>query len=380
MRFTVSPASFADAVKAVSKVISKKPTMPVLSNILLRPGEAADELLLTGCDGDNTLTVCMKVDDGEDLHPMLLPADMVSKALGAVGQLPVTVEVEKNGEVLLSDFMGEYRFMGSADVAGFPQAPVVEGAELIIPALPLADLLSSAMRFTASDDLRPQMCGVLCEFGAQGTMTVAASDSKKLFCDTIGGVAVPSDTSVILPATVASILVGMATSGTEETVTVQTDGQRVLAGKGGSSIVARLTEGRFPRYQAVIPKNNDRVAELDRAQLIAAIDRAVIASNVATSQLKLSFDGVSTLHIESRDIDYSTSAKVRISTERQTNLGAQMAVGIRGTFLLDILKNAFRGRSKVILKMSDPTKAILVKENEESERTALIMPMQLTDF
>ena len=40
-------------------------------------------------------------------------------------------------------------------------------------------------------------------------------------------------------------------------------------------------------------------------------------------------------------------------------------VGIRGTFLLDVLKNAFRGRSKVIIKMSDPAKAILIKENEE---------------
>ena len=52
-------------------------------------------------------------------------------------------------------------------------------------------------------------------------------------------------------------------------------------------LVCRLIEGKYPNYDAVIPKENPNVLEIDRNQLLQATKRASIFSSKSTHQIKL---------------------------------------------------------------------------------------------
>lgn len=378
MKFTVLPLHLKAAFKAMGSVLLKNPGMPVLSNILVKP-LSETQLTFTASDGDNTVSVPVEVEDAVDVSPFLLPSYNLGQFIANLGEWPVTFETVKN-ELCVSDVFGEFKFIIETDASAFPQMPEVTGdAAYPVPAAALIDAASVALHFVGNDDLRPQMSGVCFSFRKGQGLVVAASDSKRLFCDVVPGIAVDADSSVIVPKTVIKALASLVSAADDAQVVVSFSDKIIRFQQDDVVIVGRLIDGRYPRFEAIIPKNNDRVAVISRATLVSAVNRASIAADAATGQIKLDFDGAGSLQISARDVSFSTSSSVRISTESQTNLDGGLALGLRGSYLLDIL-STLKSSDKVSVMMSDAVRAVLVKPSADSSRTMLVMPMQLTSF
>lgn len=378
MKFTVLPLHLKAAYKAMGSVLLKNPTLPVLSNILVKP-LSDTQLSFVASDGDNTVSVPLDVEDASGVEPFLLPSYNLGQFIANLGEWPVTFETDKK-ELCVSDVFGEFKFVIETDASAFPQMPEVTGLDAYpVPAASLIDTASVALHFVGNDDWRPQMNGVCFSFRKGQGLVIAASDSKRLFCDTVPGVTVSSDASVIVPKTVINAVTSLISAAGDAQVVVSFSDKIIRFQQDNIVIVGRLIEGKYPRFDAIIPKNNNRVAVLSRSMVISAVKRAVIAANATTGQIKLNFDGASSLQISARDLDFSTSASVRISTDSQVNLDGGLALGMRGSYLLDIL-STLRSSDQVTVMMSDAVRAVLVKPSADSSRTMLIMPMQLVDF
>lgn len=378
MRFTVLPLQLKSAFKAMGSVLLKNPSMPVLANILVKP-LSDTSLSFTASDGDNTVSVPLAIEDAADVQPFLLPAHNLGQFIANLGEWPVTFEVD-GSELCVSDFFGEFRFVIDLDVSAFPVVSSVGTDDAyVIPACPLIDAASIALRFVGDDSLRPQMCGVCFSFRKGIGLVLAASDSKRLFSDTISDVSVDADESVIVPKTVINAVASLLTVTDGATVLVSFSDKVITFRQDDIIIVGRLIDGKYPRFDAIIPKNNNRIAIVSRQLLISGVKRAAIAANIATGQIKMSFDGLSSIQISARDIDYSTSSSVRIDTISQTSLEGGLALGIKGAYLLDVL-STLRSSDQVTIMMSDPTRAVLVKPSADSQRIALVMPMQLVNY
>lgn len=378
MKFTVQPSDLKAAFAAVKSVVPGKPSMPVLENVLLLPvGEG--EVSLTATDIDNTIVVKMRVEDAEAVVPFLIPAARLGDFIGnAMGEWPVMVETDDD-EIVFSDGFGDFRFFGSANTKEFPltsQISTEKGTAVQVDAAALLDVVSAASRFTGKDELRPVMSGVCLDFRADG-LHVAASDSKVLFADVIHGVSVDTEKVIIVNTSVVTALVshGVASG----MLDVSFDGRQVCFRQDGILIQGRLIDGKYPRFESVIPKNNNRTAVIGRQALSAAVKRVSISANKTTNQVRMRFSGTTSLTLEASDIDFSLHSQFTMQGVPQENFPGEHLTAVRAGFLLSVLASFPKDVTEIVMLLGDPTRAMLIKSSVDSERICLVMPMQVLE-
>jgi DNA polymerase-3 subunit beta len=140
-------------------------------------------------------------------------------------------------------------------------------------------------------------------------------------------------------------------------------------------LVCRLIDGKYPNYEAVIPKENPNVLTVDRQQFLSSIKRVSIFSNKTTHQIKLRLVG-SELSLFAEDIDFSNESNERLTCNYD---GDDMEIGFNSRFLLEMLSNL--DTPEVKLSMSEPSRAGILtpvlKDNESEDVLMLVMPVML---
>ena len=140
-------------------------------------------------------------------------------------------------------------------------------------------------------------------------------------------------------------------------------------------LVCRLIDGKYPNYEAVIPKENPNKLVIGRNQFLNSVKRVSIFSNKTTHQIRLKIAGAE-LHISAEDIDYSNKADERLTCDYQ---GDDMQIRFNSRFLTEMLGNL--GSEDVSLEMSLPNRAGILTpidgQDEGEETIMLVMPVML---
>ena len=385
MRFTTSPIDLKAAFAAVKSALSSNSAMPVYDNLLFRPASDGQSFSVVASDGDMTIEDPLPVVEADGLVPFLIPAARFGDYIRSLASdFPLTFKVSDR-EVVIEDIFcegcdaGAFSLHSAFQVSEFPaQRPLADGyKEFTIPSETLCDALSIAPKYCANDDVRPVMNGVYADF-QKSRVTVVSSNGSKLFREHISipdtGLAEQENYGVILTRKLAAII--SSTIDRTKDFTISCDGKGVCVKQGGILVHARCIEGKFPRYEVVIPRNNNRVVVINRKLLLNALRRVLIAADNSTGCVALTFDGDGRLKIEARDIDFDTKAHVSIPTDSQRD--SAIRIGFRGTYLIDVL-DSFRKDNEVTISMLDASRAVNVTPGEGDNRLLLIMPMQLQD-
>ena len=140
-------------------------------------------------------------------------------------------------------------------------------------------------------------------------------------------------------------------------------------------LVCRLIDGKYPNYEAVIPKENPNVLTIDRSQLLSSIKRVSIFSNKTTHQIKLKLAG-SELSLFAEDIDFANEASERLTCNYD---GDDLEIGFNSRFLMEMLNNL--DSDEIKLSMSEPSRAGIltpaIPSNEHEDILMLVMPVML---
>jgi len=115
---------------------------------------------------------------------------------------------------------------------------------------------------------------------------------------------------------------------------------------------------------------------IDRQSFISAVRRVSIFSSQASSLIKLSLSE-NQLTLSAQDIDFSTSARESIPCQYA---GADLNIGFKATFLLDILNNFTS--EEITVALADPSRAGVLEpvgQQEGENLLMLLMPMMLND-
>lgn len=380
MKFVVLPSALAAAYSAVKSVVSSKALLPIRENVLFRPSEDGSSFTLTGSDDDTTITVSMPIEEGSDLFPFLLSGTYLGELIGSLGDWPVDVEIASNGQLSISDMMGSFQSVCGLNVAEYPTFPQREEiCNFTVNAGVLIRGMADASLYTEPDKkdaIRPIMTNVCLEAYDDGSVIVVASDSKQLFSNRYDCIdSVSESCSILVKPRVIKSVAAMFACGTDDILHISYTGKSVSFSQGASTLVTTVMEGKFPRWKAVLPKNNDRMAVVDIELLRAAINRVRHSADL-TQGIRLTFDGQCQLAVEAQNIDFSLSAKVTVETDSQTNMPHGAAYGVSYTRLLTIL-SSFKGQKNVTFQCGEPARAVLLRENPVGEMTALFMPMQI---
>ena len=375
MKFQVLSSELLSHLTSISRVLNSKNAIPILDNFLFNI--ETDKLVITASDGDTTMVTSVALQSVEGTGALVVSPKNLLEPLKEMPQQEISVEVdEENLEIFVTYESGKFNFI-AGDAKDYPtQKPLNSDAQAFtIPAQALLAGIQNTFFATADDDLRPVMNGIFFDI-REDQLIFVASDSKKLVRLINKAVKPGFTANFILPKKPANILKNViAKDAADATVTFDSKSARITV--GDYSVSCRLIDGRFPRYESVIPKNNVNKVTIERQTLINVLRRVAVFANAATNQVK--FDLTNDLiTVSAQDIDFSVSATERVSCSYS---GVAMAIGFRASFLVEILNTITS--DEVEIQLSDHARAALIvpiDNNEEEDLLMLIMPMMLTDF
>ena len=235
--------------------------------------------------------------------------------------------------------------------------------------------MKSSPRFaTGNDELRPVMSGVFFEIGKTHTNFVA-TDAHKLVRYRRNDVKASKPANFIMPKKPLTLLKNLLSS-INAPVTMQYTGTNAHFEIDNVTLICRLVDGKYPNYDAVIPKENPNTLNIDRVNFLNSIRRISIFSNKTTHQVRFKIAG-SELNISAEDLDFSNEANERLTCNYN---GDDIEIGFNSRFIIEMLNNL--ETSQVQLEMSTSNRAglFLPAENEENEDLLmLVMPVMLNN-
>ena len=373
MKFIVSSLKLLKNLQALSGVIGSKNTLPILDDFLFQLTE--NELKITTSDLDVTMAVSMVPDMVEGIGEVTIPARLLLEIMKNFPDVPITISVDNNNlSVELIAGEGRYKLAGHKSDE-FPQLPVMADTLVWeIPADVLAKGFEKTVFATGMDEIRPIMSGVLMEM-TENYLTFVATDAHKLVRYRRMDVKSDVVASFIMPKKpinqLKSILAGLA----DEPVRIEFNKTNASFVFGDYVLVCRLIEGRYPNYEAVIPKNNPNQLTIDRQTFLSAIRRVAVFSSKATHQVRFRITGQEIM-LTAEDIDFYNEAKERLTC---SYTGDDMEIGFNSRFFQDMLGNF--DSNEVKLEMSAPNRAGILtpvdNENESEDLLMLLMPVML---
>lgn len=372
MKFIVSSNYLLKQLQILGGVINNSNTLPILDNFLFDLKN--DELTVSASDLETTMSAKLKVESDSE-GKIAVPAKLLLETLKTFPEQPLTFVVEDNNTIELSSNHGKYA-LAYADGEEFPNPVELEDPSSTVVE---ADILSSAISKTifasGNDDLRPVMSGVFFQFTEDG-LTFVATDAHKLVKYSREDIKANQAAEFIMPKKPLNLLKGIL-AGSESEVLIEYNDSNAKFTFDETQLICRLIDGKYPNYEAVIPKENPNKLTIERNQFLSSVRRVSIFSNKTTHQVRLKIAGAE-LNISAEDVDYSNKAEERLTCSYQ---GDDMQIGFNSRFLIEMLGNL--AADEVMLEMSLPNRAGIltpVDGLDPGEKiTMLVMPVMLNN-
>ncbi|WP_438962757.1 DNA polymerase III subunit beta [Nonlabens sp.] len=369
MKFIVSSSYLQKHLQMLGGVINSNNTLPILDNFLLEL--KGKELKVSASDMETTMLTALEVDSDDD-GSIAIPAKLLLDTLKTFPEQPLTFSADNNIMTVSHD-------KGSSEIACSNGADFPKAVSLNDPSSTtiLGDTLATAINKTifaaGNDDLRPVMSGVFFQFSTE-SLTFVATDAHKLVRYRREDLAANETAEFIMPKKPLNLLKAML-QGSETEVLINYNESNAQFTFDSTSIICRLIDGKYPNYEAVIPKENPNKLVIARNQFLNSVRRVSIFSNKTTHQIRLKMAGAE-LNISAEDLDYSNKADERLTCDYQ---GDDMQIGFNSRFLIEMLNNL--NCEDVSLEMSMPNRAGILTPvdglDDGEQVTMLVMPVML---
>ena len=374
MNFIVSSSYLLKNLSSISGVITSNPVVPILENVLFEIENG--NLLITASDLQTSVMVELQVESKEN-GSVAIPAKILIDTLKNLPEQPVTFSIDENNyNIEINSDNGRYKLAGE-NSADFPKVPEIsDGYSFTVNANTLALAIGNTIFSTSTDELRPAMTGVFFRLSSNSCTFVSTDGHRlvKYIRTDISGDEVDHD--MIIPRKSLNLLKTIIPSDDKNDINIEFNASNAFFSNDNIKLVCRLIDERYPDYENVIPSDNSNLIEVDKSEILSSLKRISIYANKTTNQVRLKVSG-SEILISAEDLDFSNEANERISCEHD---GDDIEIGFNAKFLIEILSNIHS--DKVIFKLSEPNRAVLVLPEDiedEEDLTMLVMPVMLND-
>ncbi len=371
MKFIVTSTALLKQLQQLSGVLNSSNTLPILDNFLFEIKNK--ELTLSASDLETSMSTRMAI-EAKDEGIIAIPAKLLLDILKNLPEQPLTFSIDRKtlGIEIASDY-GKYKLTGQ-NGEDFPKAPGLQGASsFTMGSNALGRAINKTLFAAGNDDMRPVMSGVFFEIH-ENMVRFVATDAHKLVRYSRTDVGGGSAATFIVPRKPLNLLKGIVGSLSTD-VKIEYNENNALFSFDNIVLMCRLIEGKYPNYEAVIPKENPFKLTIDRADLQSSIRRVSIFANKTTHQVRLKMGG-SELNISAEDLDFSNEAQERLTC---TYVGDDMEIGFNSRFLSEMLTNL--DSENINIEMSAPNRAGILtqveSDNAAEDILMLVMPVML---
>jgi len=367
-RFSISKSVLQKELQKVSGVIALKSYVPVHANFLFEINE--DELTLTGTDTNVQIQSTLTLNESVISSTFCIEKTILD-TLKLLPEQPIIIDVDSvKHSAILTHSTGEFTFP-AFDSTNYSKMNNADKDQFDIPLDRFRSALEKSKYQIADDELRPVMNGIYVDIKPDSIIFVASDGHRlsKLKDLSLSGI---DASPFILPKAAALLLIKLVKdAGDIETCHFSIDDRFVVVTMGKTILSARLIEGRYPNYDAVIPVDNNINMEIDSKELNAIISRLLISSST-NKEIRIDASPEKTI-FSSEDTDFQKSAKEISNAIASSNI----LIGVKGTFLQELLNSV---KDNIVMMFSDPSRAILIcpaEQDDNTELTLLIMPLML---
>lgn len=375
MRVSCLQENLAKGLSIVSRAVAARSTLPVLGNILIATEDSRLKLSATNLEIGITCWIGAKVEeDGATTVPARTFVDLVN----ALPQDRVDMELAIKTQTL-NVMCGRFaNNVKGVDAQEFPIIPKPdENNSIHIAPDVLHKMIEQVVFAAATDEARPILTGVLAKFSGK-SLTFAAADGFRLSVRTAqleDGIDEPLE--VIIPARALAELGRILGDQTEPvSITVTPQRSQILFHLTNIDLVSQLIDGKFPPYDAIVPKSTATKSVVETDLLLKACKAANVFAREAANIAKISI----------KPGDQLTPGHITIgaqSAETGDNAG-DLDAAIDGTpieiafnvkYLIDVLNVV--GTDRISLETIDPSKPGLIRPIGDETFMHVIMPMHI---
>lgn len=382
------------ALNKSAKCIGSKNTIAILDNVLLtRKGE---QFFLTSSTTEAQLTIPapLTICNGTYDRDIVLPIKMLSALLGTLPDCVVTFDIPDDSQAFTVEYCTSSEDNvkpGKAQMCLFPggdfpqmEQPNAEQSSVIsLPMSLFHSVVDTADKFAVMDELRPQL-SCLC-------IDVAEDRSEVVFVGTNGQTLVKMTHSndpakggsdFFRGGQPGNILIHRsyfrtisAFDGSED-ITIENDGHTIRFTSGETELICKQVEGRYPNYNAVIPKNNPFYVVFDKKEMLDILRRVSLFSSNASNLVEIKKNGMF-LTVSANDADFSVSGEDQVCIA-DAQCDDKFRIGLKSTAFQTCINSI--PSDTIRMQLLDPTRAVVITADDPAPKVmTLCMPMILND-
>ncbi|MGO2110048.1 MAG: DNA polymerase III subunit beta [Pseudoclavibacter sp.] len=326
MKFVVNRDVFSDAVSFVVKLLPQRPTLPILSGVVLEATDGRLELSSFDYETSSRTTVEAEIDEP---GAVLVQGRLLAEIANRLPQAPVELSRDDRGVTIAC---GSASFhLPVMPLEEFPTLPAVEGQHGTVDGDAFAQAVAQVAVAASREDVAPVITGVNLTLG-QNALGFIATDRYRVAVRELeweGGFAEPA-TALVPSRTLAEV--GKSLGGADKlTLTHVVQGERELIAFTADSktVTSLLIKGNFPAVERLFPAELPHYAVIQTSELVDAVRRVqLVLEREAALRFTFSEDGLSLEALGSEQAQASEQLDVVLT-------GDGIVVSLKPQFLLD---------------------------------------------
>src|SRR2546426_270829 len=370
MEFTVRRFDLLQELTLIQGVVERKTTIPILGNVLVHA--EGGELRIAATDLEIGLkSVC--VSKTTVPGTITLPAKRLYEIVRALPDKEIKFKSGEANWVTMTCGSSRFRIAGLPQ-DDFPALPEPRTAAGRIPAEVLAKVITRTIFAISTEDSKYTLSGALLLL-KPGSITMVATDGHRLAyvekAETLDEVR--DEIKVLVPRkAMAELLRMISETADTERIGFSRDDNHLFFDMGKRLLISRMLTGQFPNYEAVLPRNNDRIVTVNREEIAAAIKRLAILSDERSRTVKLALSNAA-LEITASHSDLGEAHETL-----EVDYGKDsLQVGFNFQYLLDFLTTADEPEVSFEFKDSESATQLRAQPTGDYTYRYVVMPMRI---
>ena len=354
-------------LSAVSGIIERRHTLPILSNVLIE--RSGDALAFVATDIEIQIAAKSGIGAAAEARALTVGA---RKLLDILRALPdgADVTLQQQDKRLLVK-AGKSRFtLQTLAAEDFPRLakPAGESAKFELEQKALRRVLSLVQYAMAQQDIRYYLNGLLMVVEDRSLKLVATDGHRLAYAALKLGADLPRQEVIVPRKTVLELSKLLADN--DDPVKIELSATQAAFSFGAVELVSKLIDGKFPDYTRVIPTGHKNRLEIERESLRQALLRAAILSNEKFRGVRwVLADG--SLKIVSSNAEQE-EAHEELEVEYK---GDALDIGFNVNYLLDVLNNV--AGETIECAFGDAASSALITYGSEKDFKYVVMPMRI---
>ncbi|MES0361054.1 MAG: DNA polymerase III subunit beta [Anaerolineales bacterium] len=375
MKVSVLQENLAYGLNIVSRAVSPRSTLPVLSNVLVATDEGRLRLSATNLELGITCWIGAKI---EEEGSTTVPARTFTELVGTLSDQQVEMSLSVRTQNLNIKSGSSNTDLKCIDSQEFPPMPAPESADGIpIKVTDLKEIIQQVAFAASTDEARPILTGVLITVNGD-QLTLASADGFRLSVrKALLSAPISRPVLAVVPARALSELARITGDGDQVvTMTLPSDRGQVVFQMKDIQLVSQLIEGAFPDYEQIIPQSKETRSVLSTSAFLKACKQAEIFAREGSHIARINITPGGELKPGSIMITGQSEETGSNQTEIDSSIdGSELLIAFNVRFLREVLEVI--KTPEVALETTVDTAPGVIRPVGEENFLHVIMPMHL---